>query len=382
MKRRLFSTAAVSALALPALPVRTQTAPDPGPGEILLGQTADLSASRSAITRAYSDGARLHFEQVNRLGGIHGRRIRVVQVDDAYQADRAMTNAAMLIDRQQVFALIHAVGTGIAEKLVPFVEQQGVPLVHPVTGADQVRAPALVTRQTFFLRASYGREIQKIATQLKTVGINNIALVHEDEPFGLGIRAQTLTIMSHHGLKLSAIGVLPFNRPDEVAKAVAEVTQAQPTAVIMGSAGPAVEKFIAAGHEGGLRTQYHCLSVSNVDRLYKALGRLSEGIVVCQVMPAVRTSNLPVVRDYRRATAAMDAAPSSFGLEGYISARVIVEALRGAGPQLTRSRFLGAMESPAASQVGGFPVSYQGQARNGSPFVELGMVSSNGHLRL
>ncbi len=378
MKRRSL-LATLPALALPAHAQTPAAEPGVSAREIVLGQTADLSASRSVITRAYSGGAQLHFDEVNRLGGIHGRQLRVVQLDDAYQTARALDNARQLVARP-VFALVHSVGTAIAGGLIPYLETQGVPHVHPLTGGDEVRAPALPSRQTFFLRASYRREVSRIVTQLRTLGISRIALAHEDEPFGHGIRLQVDDAMQAAGLSLVATGLMPFNQPTAVQAAAQTVYRARPDAVIVGSAGPSVENFIAATHRLGLRTTYYCLSVSNVERLHKALGPLSEGVVVTQVMPSVRTSTMPVVRDYRRASAGPDSTPSGFGLEGFISARLITQALQAAGPLLTRARFIAMLEQPPSAQLGGFPVGHTPATRNGSPFVELAMIGRQGRL--
>jgi branched-chain amino acid transport system substrate-binding protein len=349
--------------------------------EILFGQTADLTASRAAITKSYSDGAGLHFAEINSAGGVAGRRLRVLQLDDGYDVNRAAENARILVEEQNVFALLHSVGTAIADRLLPYVEERGVPFVHALTGADQVRPPAHPSKVAFFLRASYGREIDRIVRQLKTLGIvNGIALIYEDEPFGHGIRDAVAQAMKASGLELQASGVLPPNQtsPAAVAPAVAALIKAKPAAIIVGSAGPSVEQFIRAYHDAGGNAQYYCLSVSNVDRLYRALGPLSQGIVIAQVMPALDTSNLPVVAEYRRLALARDTAPSTFGLEGYISARMIVKALRQSGRQPTRVRF--EAELAGQSDVAGFPVKYKVDSREGSPFVGLAMIGASGHL--
>jgi len=349
--------------------------------EILFGQTADLTASRAAITKAYSEGAGLHFAEVNAAGGIGGRRIRVLQLDDGYDVNRASDNARVLVEERNVFALVHSVGTAIADRLLPYVEKRRVPFVHALTGADQVRPPARPSKEAFFLRASYGREIDRIVKQLKTQGVvSRIALIYEDEPFGHGIRDATAQAMKANGLALLASGVLPPNQTSAaaVAPAVATLIKAAPAAIIVGSAGPSVEQFIQAYHDAGGNARYYCLSVSNVDRLYRALGPLSEGIVIAQVMPAPDTSNIPVVVEYRKLAAARAATPSTFGLEGYISARMIVQSLRQNASQPTRARFTAALA--AQSEVAGFPVRYKADSREGSPFVGLAMIGASGHL--
>jgi ABC-type branched-subunit amino acid transport system substrate-binding protein len=161
---------------------------------------------------------------------------------------------------------------------------------------------------------------------------------------------------------------------------VTTVLKAAPQAVIVGSAGPSVEHFIRGYREGGARSQIYCLSVSNVERLYKSLQDLSQGLIVTQVMPPVQTSPMPVVRDYRQAVAAAKGTATSLGLEGYISGRLIVEALRTAGPNLTRARFIAALENTAVTQIGGFPVRYRSEPREGSSFVEMAIIGRQGKL--
>lgn len=384
MRRRdlILAPAAAAACTLAGAQAARGASPGITQHEILLGQTADFSASRAAISKAYGEGAALHFAQVNAQGGVFGRKLRVLQLDDAYQVERAERNARELVEQHQVFALLHTVGTAIAGKLLPYVDEQGVPHIHPLTGADQVRPPQRLSPQTFFLRASYGREVDRIVGQLHTLGVHRIALVHEDEPFGQGVRAGVEAAMKQRGIALAAVGVIPFNQAGEraVTPAVAAVAKAAPNAVIVGSAGPSVEHFIRAYHATGQRAQVYCLSVANVERLHKALDRLSQGIVVTQVMPAVRSSNLPVARDYRRLAEQKSLPATAFGLEGFISARMLTEALHNAGPRPSRARFLQAMEHPASSHVGGFPVRYTGEPREGSPFVELAIVGPDGKL--
>lgn len=350
-----------------------------GKDDIVFGQTADFSASRAAISQAYSKGAALHFNEVNAAGGIYGRRIRILQLDDGYDSARAEQNVRALTEEHKVFALVHMVGTAITGRLLPYVAEKGVPMVHPITGADELRAPAKQTREAFFLRASYGREIQRVVGHMKTLGIHRIGLVHEDEPFGHGIRDAVLEAMKEQQLSLLATGVLPPNQTSEtgVAQAVQVLRRAEPSALIIGSAGPVVERFIKAYHGAGGRSQYYGLSVTSVERLFKELGTLVTGMIVAQVLPDIRTSNLPVVRNYRDLVARSGGAPASFGLEGYISARMIVQALKDSGPARSRTTFMNALANQ--TQIGGFPVKYQ-DSRQGSPFVELAMIGDGGKL--
>jgi branched-chain amino acid transport system substrate-binding protein len=349
--------------------------------EIILGQSADFSASRAVISKAYAQGAELYFDQINSQGGIFGRKISVVKLDDQYQTKLALDNIKNLVEEKKVFGLMHSVGTAITEASLPYVASQAVPFIHPLTGADHLRLAPHLNAQTFYLRASYGAEVERITKQLRTIGIYRVAFVHEDEPFGKGVKALVEATFAKNGLKLAAVGVLPFNQPDAVDEAVKTVAQAQPQAIIVGSAGPSVGNFIMRYASQGRSAQFYCLSVSNVEQLHKTLGAVSKNLIVAQVMPSVERSAMPVVQDYRRALAKAGApVGSSFGLEGYISARIMVQAIKASGKDITRQKFTNAMQRMGASDVGGFPIKYGKNYRAGSSYVDIGIIQADGKL--
>lgn len=350
--------------------------------EIVFGQSADFSSSRAVISKAYAEGAKLHFDEVNAAGGVFGRKIRIEQLDDKYQTPTALENAKKLVEEKKVFGLIHGVGTAIAEATLPYVEAQGIPYIHPLTGADHLRQPPHQGQATFYLRATYGAEVNRILGQLRTIGITRVALVYEDEPFGQGIRKLTDQAAAKNGMALSAYGILPFNRPDAVDEAVQTISRVTPQAVIVGNAGPSVGNFLRRYMDSGAKTQFYGLSVSNVQQIYKVLGPDSKNVIVAQVMPSVDSSTMPVVQDYRKAVKKAGAASvNGFGLEGYISARVIVDGLRKAGRDLTRQKFIGALEGMGVTNVGGFPLRYARADHAGSQWVGIAIINDQGKLR-
>ncbi|MBX3609325.1 MAG: ABC transporter substrate-binding protein [Hydrogenophaga sp.] len=346
---------------------------------IVLGQTADFSSTRAAISRAYSEGAALGFAQANAEGGVQGRPIRIAQLDDGYDTDRAEANARHLVEKHHALALIHLVGTDVTARVLPFADRAGIALVHPITGADFLRPPARSSRQAFFLRASYGLEMDRIVAHLDALGIQRIAAFYEDEPCGHSVMAGMRASLACRGLSLQETCSLPPNQPtvDAVMPAVRALVSARPQAIIIGSAGPTVEKFIRAFLGAGGRSRLFGLSVTDASRMFRELGPLCAGITMAQVFPDVRSSVLPVVRDYRDAAIGHNVATSGFGLEGYISARLIVQALRAAGPLATREQFVQALEG--ITQVGGFQLASQ-NPREGSTYTDLATMGDDGRL--
>lgn len=172
----------------------------------------------------------------------------------------------------------------------------------------------------------------------------------------------------------------------EVLKSVSQITpqvirSAAPQAVIVGNAGPSVGNFLRQYIDSGAKTQFYGLSVSNVEQIYKVLGADSKNVIVAQVMPSIDSSTMPVVQDYRKAVKkAGTVAASGFGLEGYISARVIVDGFRRAGRDLTRQKFVAAMEGMGVTNVGGFPLRYVRSDHGGSQWVGIAIINEKGKL--
>lgn len=123
--------------------------------EILIGQTADFSVA-GAQMKEFNAGAMAYISKVNGSGGVKGKQIKLISLDDGYVADKAAQNAKELIYAQKVSALFGIRGTDPTEAVMKVAEAAGVPVIAPVTGADSVRK----SPETFPVRASYRCEIE------------------------------------------------------------------------------------------------------------------------------------------------------------------------------------------------------------------------------
>jgi branched-chain amino acid transport system substrate-binding protein len=134
--------------------------------------------------------------------------------------------------------------------------------------------------------------------------------------------------------------------------------------------------------QAGKQPQFFALSVVGLKALSAELGAEAAGVAISQVVPFPDNSTAPVVREMRQLpTAMLPAAGVTYTtLEGFIAAKVMAEALRRAGPQLSREKLVAALESMRDFDVGGFPVNYAGGSHLGSRFAEVTIVSKSGRL--
>lgn len=345
--------------------------------QILIGQTAGFSGPVAAGVKETTDGAKLYLDAVNARGGVNGQKIDLISLDDKFDPKLAGENARKLIEEQNVLAMFLTRGTPHTEAILPFLDKYGVPLIAPSTGAMVLHTP--VKKHIFNVRATYQREAEKAISHLASIGVNKIAVVYVDDSFG----ADGL-VGAQKGLaaaKLTAAAVEKFDRskPDfsQLAPKIAK-TDAQ--AVMMIASATAVVDCIKALKAAGSNAQFLTLSNNASGGFVKGLGDNARGVIVTQVFPqSIGFALVKEATDLARAKNLTNVSPAM--LEGFASAKVLVEALRRAGAKPSRERIQAALEGLRKFDIGGLEVSYSTDDHTGLDFADLSIISSDGKFR-
>src|SRR5262249_1541293 len=148
---------------------------------IVIGQTAGFTGISAGSVKETTDGAKLYFDYINSHGGVGGRPIELVSMDDKFEPAIAAQNAKQLITERKVLALFLARGTPHSEAILPLLAQYKVPLIAPSTGAMVFHQP--VNHWVFNVRATYQREAERAVLHLGSVGITRIALLQVNDSF-------------------------------------------------------------------------------------------------------------------------------------------------------------------------------------------------------
>lgn len=351
---------------------------EPGVSEktILIGQSAALSGPAQELGLEMRLGAQLCFDQVNEAGGIHGRKLQLVSLDDGYEPERAAANTRKLIDEEKVLALFAYVGTPTSAAALPIFSEAKVPFVGAFTGAELLRSP--FNRYIFNVRASYFDETEKIVENLTTTGIKKIAVFYQNDAYGKAGLAGMEKAMSKRNLKIAATATVERNTTD-VAAAIKTINAAQAEAVVMVSAYKSVGAFVKSMKLAGSTAQFHNVSFVGSKPLAAELGQEGVGVAVAQVVPFPWSGTQPVTRDYQAQMKKSGKTDLSFtSLEGYIAARVLVEGLKRAGKDLTREKLISGLESMTNTDIGGFHINYSPTSHNGSSLVDLTIIGKSG----
>lgn len=366
----------VAACGFAATRVRAQGA------ELVIGQAVPLTGVLATSGVQIRDGVKLCLDQVNAAGGVNGVMLRHVVRDDAYKVDETLRQTRALIEDDKAVALVGYAGTANVAELLKqeTLSRAGMALVGPVTGAQSLRVP--FNPGLFHVRAGYADEMEHMVNHLHTVGIRRIGVFFQNDGFGQAGLSGAEEAAHRRGLKIFPSAGYERNTTDlDVSKAVATFRANEPQAIIMVAINKPAAAFARAYRAAGGTAQLLNISVVDPSELIKLAGLDAvQGLGITQVMPFPFSPGLPVVREYHAQLARQGGTPSYFGLEGFISAKVLVEGLRRAGAAPTPQRVLRALEGIEAFDTGGFVVRYSKANRIGSKFVDITIVGRNGKL--
>ena len=373
MFRKLSWLLAFGALA-PAL-AHAQATPGVFPDKILIGQAAVFSGPAAQLGIQMRNGIKSYFDFVNEKGGVHGRKLELITEDDRYEAAVAPQASKKLIEEHKVFALLGYVGTPTGVQHLPVVTQAKVPLVGMFTGAEALRQP--LNRYVFHVRASYYDETEKIVEQVVSTGGRKIAVFIQDDAYGEAGRKGTEIALEKRKMKIHSLGKHERNTV-AVQAAAKTIHESQPDAVVMVSAYTAVAAFVREMQKLGSGATFYNVSFVGSKALSDALGKDGVGVAISQVVPFPWGTAIPVVKEYQSAAKKAGFTDYNFSaLEGFLSAKVLVEGLKRTGRDLNREKFVDTMERMDVD-LGGFHVAYSPKNHAGSKFVDLTIIARDG----
>jgi len=363
------TVAAGVTLAAIAFGAQAQT-PGVSSSTILIGQSVPLSGANAELGNDIRNGALAYFAKVNEAGGVHGRKIELVSLDDGNQVPRAEANTIDLVEKRHVFALFGYASATLSRPALPTVEKHRVPFLSPFTGADPMR---VFHKQVYNMRGSYAEELEKIVDHFEPLGLKRFAIVHYDDVVGKENLTAVERALKKRNLNVVSVAAWKDRAKPDIDGGLKEVMKGQPDVVILTTLYKATADFVRAAQKAGFHAQMASNSFPGASPLAKELGSDGAGLIVATVVPPPTKRSQAIVQEYQAAIEKqLGKKEFSFtSLEGYIAAKVTAEAIRRAGPKLTREAFQHALDGMKGYDAGGYIVNFSPSDHNGSSFVEL-----------
>jgi branched-chain amino acid transport system substrate-binding protein len=374
--------AMLAACALVASAVRPATAEDGVTADaVLFGQSAPLEGPASALGQGMRRGILAAFNSANRAGGIHGRTLKLISRDDAYEPDRSIVQTTKLIQDDKVFALIGAVGTPTSKAAQPIATAANVPFIGPFTGAAFLRDPKLTN--VINVRASYDTETEAWIKHLtEDLKIKKIAIFYQDDAFGRAGLDGVKAAMAQRGMELT--GEATYERNTVAVKtALITLKHADPEAVVMVGAYTPCAEFIKLARKISFNPLFVNISFVGASALAKELGADGQGVIVSQVVPFPWDTSLPVVADYQAALKAEEpqAQADFVSLEGYLVGRLATAALEKSGPDPSREGLLTTIKTTGTFSIGGLVMTFGPEKNDGLDEVFMTVIQADGSFK-
>ncbi|MEO8022232.1 ABC transporter substrate-binding protein [Polaromonas sp.] len=338
---------------------------------LVVGQVAELSGLANADENAL--GARLWFDHAS-VQGPH--RYVVKALDDQRDPKQTVLQTRKLVEEDKVVALFGYRSTPSLSAVAPLLEELQIPLVGPYNGSESVRTKG--GNWMFFLRATYQDEISRLVEHVRVTGIRNVAIVHQQDPFGTEQSKAFATTLEAAGIKPA--NIYSYDRKTLDTKDVIQgLTDTRPQAVLMACTSQACASIIKKIRETNEKMMFLTLSNAVNDELLQSIAKVGRGVLMSQVMPFPWNSNVAIVKEFDRLNKAakVKVPVSHAALEGFASAKLLTIAATKAGPQADASRIAEVLRTTGPIDLGGIVYS---PMTKGGRYVDLTMVSRDGRL--
>lgn len=348
---------------------------------IVVGQVGPMSGLEANQGRAYAAGMQLLFTNVNKAGGVNGHTFTLVRKDDGGRPEDTVSATTQMMAEDKPMVLAGYFGNRNIRDLIAggVLEKNRIALVGYRTAEIRPETPLL-----YNVRAALRDEINKFTEHLSTIGITRLGLFYEEGPGAAALIAAAEEAAGKAKATIMAKASYPAGT-NQVSPAIAAFTAKPPQAIIMVATGAAVAGFIEQYRGGGGGAQLFAHSGVDIEQLSKRLAEEQmQGVAIAQVTPSPYKIANRLTKEFTDAVAKADKleVPVSYSMmEGYINAKVIVEAVRRQGARPTREGMAAALDGMDSYNLGGYVVGFKPGMRTGSKFVELSIISGAGKIR-
>lgn len=352
--------------AIPAPAVTSET--------ITFGQSACFSGPNQRLGLDYRAGILAAFEERNAQGGVKGRRLELIALDDGYEPEQAAVNAERFVEANNVLAVVGGVGTPTAARIAPILRTAEIPFVGHVTGADFLhdaeRFPNVVN-----LRASYLDEVNVLVRHIvEDLGHKRLGIIYQDDAFGRSVMRSYLAALAEHDIPLLAKTTYSRNT-HAVHASLFGMAKADLEAILLVGSYAANSEIINLAHSLGQYYTMANLSFSLSDELRRRVQDKNERILVTEVVPSPNDEGSVLASKFRRAMesqiAGGEVGLSELALEGYLLGRYIASTLDRISGELTRGAFMAEAIPLEPVLIDDWTVAFVPGTNTGSNYVRL-----------
>jgi ABC-type branched-subunit amino acid transport system substrate-binding protein len=312
--------------------------------EIILGSSQPLSGTLAYMGKAVDEGIRTYFEMVNNAGGVNGRKIKLITYDDELKPAKSVANAKLLVERDNVFAMVGNVGHATNMSAYEYSSTKKVPTVGALSISDLTSNPA--REYLYVLPSPQSTEtaayIDHAVNQLKA---KRIAILYQNDGWGKPAFEIATKQLEKHNLK--PVEAQSFERfATDITSQVFKLKESNPDVVVLYALGQEAVLFFRGAEKLGWKPVVFGAGGLNDPKFIELLGKSDAKLYVASYYDPIDGNNA-AIKDFTSLYTKLypNSKPSSMSLMGYSSAAVMVEALRRAGNEPSREKLTAALDN-------------------------------------
>ena len=349
--------------------------------EIVVAHIAPFTGRAASDARDLNVGMKAHFSRLNAQGGVAGQAVRLLSFDDRYEGPEFARQLDEAV-RQRAVAVLCPLGISAMRTMLDdaLLDKHDTVVINAIPGATVFRSPG--HPRLFHVRASDRQQIEKIFRLAQTLSTKRIQVVIQDKKAGeADVEAARAKVPDGGSLQITIREV--ELQPGALALAATDLAKTSFDAVLVLGSPPYMAEAIHELRKAGVSQMVYTLSYVPAGLVVKLAGAAgSRGVGIAQTYPSPTALTMPLHREFHNAMKAIApeiTAYSSFHLEGYVSARVLTEALKRTKIPATARSIATTLRTMGAINIGGFLVDFS-KGNAGSSYVDIAAISRTGQL--
>jgi branched-chain amino acid transport system substrate-binding protein len=370
MQRRSFlknsaQWTAAAAVVGAGIPVARAAAP------LIVGQSAALTGPQAGFGVAMRDGILTALHSVNRKGGVGGRTVKLLSLDD--QGDKAKTeaNVAQLVSARDIVGLTGFTTRPCSEAGATLAATHGIALVGAFSGTPLLYSEKAAT--TFTTRASYERELEAIVRHYRFLGVQRFGFLHLEDARSTNVPLLE-SILARHGGKLTVTAGVDRRGASLNDAAIKKLDASRPEMLIILANNAPLTSFMREFAPKTMVLPKMVISFVDREKLLADLGPAAAGIGFSVVVPEYTRKKYMVVREFLAQAKETKVAVTPVSLEGFVTGLALLEGLRQSKAD-TRTALIDGMSRVAGLDLGYTNLRFSRQERTGSRYVDLSLSS-------
>jgi branched-chain amino acid transport system substrate-binding protein len=317
--------------------------------QITIGATLPLTGTAAVSGQGLQAGMKIAVDELNAAGGIGGRKLNLIILDDGFTADRVVTNVRRLVAQEKVYAVVAPAGSQGLPGTWQFIAQNKTPVWGPISPADPKQ------NEVYLLSATRASQGQVAIDYFAKKGVTKIAVIKQDNDLGVSMKqALDAQMPKHPNVALVADETQPVGST-EVSAAVNNVIAAQPGAVLLATDNTSVALILkqlrAQGYTGPVYADQGGAGTGGPSTVGPA-GAAAEGFLAGMQADTVSTDN-PAVEHWREQAKKYtgEQGESGFSLQTYSFVMAFAELVKRMGTDVSYANFTKAAEGLAQNPI-------------------------------